>query len=138
MEAKTFLKQYQEALVDVRNLEAETEELETIALSITVSTDGERVQSSGSKDRMGELIAKICDMKIELMNKRSQALDKLREVGWVIRQVDNKNYRQLLHRRYIEGNTWERIAVEMEMNYRWILRMHGKALEKVEEILNKP
>ena len=36
MEAKTFLKQYQEALVDVRNLEAETEELETIALSITV------------------------------------------------------------------------------------------------------
>ena len=138
MEAKTFLKQYQEALVDVRNLEAETEELETIALSITVSTDGERVQSSGSKDRMGELIAKICDMKIELMNQRSQALDKLREVGWVIRQVDNKNYRQLLHRRYIEGNTWERIAVEMEMNYRWILRMHGKALEKVEEILNKP
>lgn len=138
MEAKEFLRQYQEALIDIRNLEAEAEELENMAMSITVGTDGERVQSSSRQDRMAELATKIADIEIDIMSRRTEALRTLQAVGKVIAAVENKNYRQLLHRRYIEGNTWERIAVAMQHNYRWILRMHGRALEKIEEILNRP
>ena len=61
MEAKQFLKQYQETLVDIRNFESQKQELENLAMGITVSTDGERVQSSGRKDRMAELAVKIAD-----------------------------------------------------------------------------
>ena len=136
MEAKEFLRQYQEALTDIRNLEAEAEEIESLAMSMTVSTDGERVQSSGKKDRMADLVAKVADLEMEIMEMRTDALNRLRAVERIIAQVENKDYRQLLHRRYIEQNTWERIAVEMNYTYRWITRLHGKALVVVQEMLD--
>ena len=135
MEAKEFLRQYQNTLIDIRNMEAEALELEEMALSITVNTENERVQSSGSGDSMASLVAKICDMKIMIMEKRSLALDKLQQVERVIAEVENKDYRQLLHRRYIEGNTWEKIAVEMNYSYQWICKLHGRALQEIERIL---
>ncbi len=135
MEAKEFLRQYQNTLIDIRNMEAEALELEEMALSITVNTENERVQSSGSGDSMASLVAKICDMKIMIMDKRSLALDKLQQVERVIAEVENKDYRQLLHRRYIEGNTWEKIAVEMNYSYQWICKLHGRALPEIERLL---
>lgn len=136
MEAKEFLRQYQEALTDIRNLEAEAEEIESLAMSITASTDGERVQSSGRKDRMADLAAKAADLELEIMDMRTDALHKLQAVEKTIGKVNNKEYRQILHRKYIESNTWERIAVEMNYTYRWITRLHGKALVEVQEILD--
>lgn len=138
MEAKEFLRQYQEALTDIRNLEAEAEEIESLAMSMTVSTDGERVQSSRKKDRMAELATKVADLEMDIMGSRTTALEKLKKIRMVIHQVENKDYRQLLHRRYIEGDTWEKIAVSMGFNYRWVLRLHGRALKEITEIINRP
>lgn len=155
IDAKQFLRQYQNILVDIRNMEAEVEELESMAMSATGHVEManiekhnkkgekytmrsvmERVQSSGSGDKMSNLAAKICDMEIEIMDRRTRALDKLREIRAVIEQVENKDYKQLLHRRYIEGNTWEQIAVDMHYSYRGITKMHGRALPEVDKILN--
>lgn len=138
VEAKEFLNQYKNALIIIRNLEAEAEELETLATKTTIGTNDERVQSSGRKDRMAKLAAKLADIRIELMDKRTEALSTMRKIGRVIASVENPDYRRLLHMRYIERHTWEEIAVEMHRNYRWILRLHGRALETVTEILNRP
>lgn len=135
MEVKEFLRQYQDALTDIRNLEAEAEELESMAMSITMSTDGERVQSSGRQDKMAELAAKVADLELEIMGLRTDALHKLREVEQVIRQVDNKEYRKILHMRYIEKNTWEQIAVQTSRSYQWVCRLHGRALKDIEKVL---
>lgn len=83
--AKEFLNQYRNALITIRNLE----ELETLAMKATISVDGERVQSSGRKDRMAELAAKLADIEIELMDKRTEALSIMRKVGQVIASVEN-------------------------------------------------
>lgn len=148
--------QYQEALTDIRNLEAEAEEIESMAMSITShpemvrvkcgkDKDGkdkfeeqvmDQVQSSSRKDRMADLATRVADLELEIMGLRTDALNLLREVERIISQVDNKEYRQILHRKYIETNTWERIAVEMNYTYRWITRLHGRALMAVQEILD--
>ena len=154
--AKMFLKKYQQALTDIRNLEAESKELENMAMSMTggpeyanVEVCGpngkkwierqlmERVQSSGNQDPVGNLVAKICDMKLELMELRSQALGKLRQVEQVIAAVDDKVYRQLLHRRYIENNSWKQMSEEMNYSTKYIFKLHGYALEKIETILKE-
>ena len=56
----------------------------------------ERVQSSGSKDRMAELAAKLADIEIELMAKRTEALSAMRKIGRVIASVENPDFRRLL------------------------------------------
>ena len=137
MNAKEYLRQYQDALVDIRNIEAELEELEDMAMSITVNADGERVQSSGSQDAIGSLVAKICDMRIELMDKRSDALDKMHRIQKTINRVENKDYRQILHMKYIEKATFEKIAVDMNKSWRWICKLHGRALQEVEKVLSR-
>ena len=135
MNAKEYLRQYEDALADIRNIEAELEELEDMGMSITVNADGERVQSSGSQDAIGSLVAKICDMRIELMDKRSDALDKMHRIQKTINRVENKDYRQILHMRYIEKATWERIAVALDRSYQWVCRLHGRALNEVDRLI---
>ncbi len=136
MEAKQFLEQYQNILTDIRNLEAQKLELEGLAMSVTVSTDGERVQSSGRKDRMAELAVKIADAEREIVEQRTQAFHKLREIEGAIKTVPDGRQQRILHMRYIERKKWEEIAVILGIDYRWTLRLHGKALLKIQEIIN--
>ena len=135
MEAKQFLKQYQNILTDIRILEAQKLELENLAMSVTVSTDGERVQSSGRKDRMAELAVKIADAEREIVEQRTQAFHKLREIEQVIAQVKTSDYRKILHMRYIENQTWGKIAVSLNCSYQWVCKLHGRALLETEKVL---
>lgn len=135
MEAKQFLKQYQETLADIRNLESQKQELENLAMGITVSIDGERVQSSGRKDRMAELAVKIADAEREIMEQRTQAFHKLWEIEEVIKQVPYEKQRIVLHMRYIERKPWELIAEDLEITLRTIHRVHARALNSVRKIL---
>lgn len=135
MEAKQFLKQYQNILTDIRILEAQKLELENLAMSVTVSADGERVQSSGRKDRMAELAVKIADAEREIVEQRTQAFHKLREIEQVIAQVKTSDYRKILHMRYIENQTWGKIAVSLNCSYQWVCKLHGRALLETEKVL---
>ncbi|MEY8367560.1 DUF1492 domain-containing protein [Anaerovoracaceae bacterium 42-11] len=136
MEAKQFLEQYQNILTDIRNLEAQKLELENLAMGVTVSADGERVQSSGRKDRMAELAVKIADAEREIIEQRTQAFYKLREIEEAIKAVPDGRQQQILHMRYVERKKWEEIAVDLGIDYRWTLRLHGKALKKIEDFIN--
>ncbi len=135
MEAKQFLRQYQNILTDIRNLEAQKLELEGLAMGVTVSTDGERVQSSGRKDRMAELAAKIADAEREIVEQRIRAFHKLQEIEKVIAKMENPDYRKILHMRYIENQTWEKIAVVLSYSYQWVCKLHGRALLETEKVL---
>ena len=48
-----------------------------------------------------------------------------------IERVNDCTLRKLLIKRYLQFKTWEQIAVEMNYSWRQIVRLHGKALQKV-------
>ena len=45
-------------------------------------------------------------------------------------------YRTLLELRYLSGSKWEEIAEAMSMHVRWVYRMHGRALQAAQKILD--
>lgn len=137
MEGKDFLQQYQQVLTDIRNLEAEAKEVENLAMSSTLCIDRERVQSFGRQDRMAELATKVVDIEHQILVERMQALDTLKSVREVIQEIENKNYRRLLYQKYIEDHTWEQIAEEMSYSVKHIYKMHGRALQEVNNYLEK-
>lgn len=47
-------------------------------------------------------------------------------------------YHTLLLERYINGKTWEQIAVLMNYTYRRVTQLHGKALNAVKDFLEFP
>lgn len=137
VEAKEFLRQYRNLLAEIDNMEAEVEKLRNEAATIRMRNDDERVQSSLIGDKTGEYATKIADMTIEIMGVRSEAIEKMREVSRVISLVENPNYKELLHMRYVRCLTFEKIAVKTERSYRHVIRLHGGALLEIKKILEK-
>lgn len=136
MEAKQFLKQYQVTRARISNMETTVQDMEDLLEKVTATTEGERVQTSGPKDKIGDLIARIMDYRDEIMREWSRSLDQLAEIEAVIAQVDDSRLQRILHMRYIERKKWEEIAVDLGIDYRWTLRLHGKGLEKIKDLIN--
>lgn len=131
------MRQYRNLLAEIDNMEAEVEKLRNEAATIRMRNDDERVQSSLIGDKTGEYATKIADMTIEIMGVRSEAIEKMREVSRVISLVENPNYKELLHMRYVRCLTFEKIAVKTERSYRHVIRLHGGALLEIKKILEK-
>jgi len=58
-------------------------------------------------------------------------IDLRQEIMTVIAAVPDPAQRELLERRYIQLQSLERIAVEMNYSYRQVKRIHGWALQKI-------
>ena len=64
-------------------------------------------------------------------------VEKRKEIEGIIRAVEDNILRTLLEYRYINGKKWEEIALMMGYDYRYILKIHGKALSLLPSDLGK-
>lgn len=60
------------------------------------------------------------------------------EILHAIRGVEDAVLATILIEYYINGKTWEQIAVDLGYAYRHITRLHGQALKKVKDVLLCP
>jgi len=130
MTAKEFLWQYinAEKMIDAKL--DRIRRYREMATKITSMLTPDKVQSS-QENKMERIIAQICDMSTEIEQDINSLRDTQKRVSDVIDGVRDPKQREVLYRRYINGEKWEEIAVHMILDYRWILRVHGKALENL-------
>ena len=74
---------------------------------------------------------KIIEIEAEINSEIDKFLIIKTEVKAAINTVPSEKYRELLERRYIYGQKWEQIAIDMNYSCRNIWYMHGKALNLV-------
>lgn len=111
-----------------RNLE----EVESMMTGITIDYSKDRVTSSPvSPDRFGDLIDKLSGLRQAFIEEANQYLDVMKEVRRLIDSVTDARYHELLCRRYLFYERWERIACEMNYDIRHVRRLHKRALEQV-------
>lgn len=126
-------------LMRARNIDREIDELlaernEVIArlTSITQKLTGEAVQSSKDPHKF--------DRAVELEMEIDREIDELvaikAEIEAGISQLTDGRYREILRLRYISGKTFEEIAVRICYSYKQTCRLHGRALLKMEGIIN--
>ena len=60
-----------------------------------------------------------------------------REIEQTINQAAEP-YRTLLYERYINGKTWEQVAVRMNYSFRHTTKLHGTALRILKDVLECP
>ena len=75
-------------------------------------------------EHINALEAELADQIVERVTIR-------REIGQAIDRVQDERLSRLLRLRYIDGMTWEKIAVQMDMTYQWVCKLHGKSLELI-------
>ena len=134
MNAKEKLQQYR---VCCRKYDAVLENIErtrSLAEKTTQSFGGDPVQSSTS-DRFGNICSIFADMITDAENELKELYIKQKEVEKLINEVKNSKYRDVLYHRYILQKKWERIAVDLNYDYSWVIDMHGKALNEIKLII---
>lgn len=137
MEVKEFLSQPKKLDLLIKNKLIEKQQWRDLALGITTNMEGERVQSSGSQQKMADAIAKCVDMEAEIGRLVDLLIDKKKEVIETIEQVDSPIEYDLLHRIYIQYHTLQEVADHYGKEYGWATTTHGRALKSVQEIREK-
>ena len=133
MTAKEYLLQYREAMRRVQAITEHLTELRAIAERITPNYN-----SSGGNhqagDKIGSAVAKIVDAEVKTTAEIDQLTALETEIISVIDRVQEP-YRTLLYERYVNGLTFERIAVRMNYSWRQIIRLHGQALKYAQDVI---
>ena len=137
MTPKEYLQQYRHAADRARAAIEHLEELQSMATRITPLYGGE---SSGGNHQSGdEKICNAVDKIIEAKNRVSDELEMLeatdRDVIGTIDKITDGTLHTLLYERYINGKTWEQIAVQMNYTYRRVTQLHGKALRCIGDLI---
>lgn len=112
----------------------EKQQWHDLALSITAAMDGERVQSSGAKDKMVDAVSRCVDVEAEIDNQVALLVRKKKEVTEALERLDNPFYYKILHMRYIQYIPLKKIAEQLHKEYTTITTTHGRALKHVQKL----
>ena len=133
MDTKQYLSQIERLDKMIQNKLSEIYQLKTMACSVTVSNDGDRVQNSGDKDRMGTTVAKIVDLERETDELVDSFVDLKKETMLIIRMIKSERHREILFKKYLEQKSLYEIAEELGMTDRGCKKAHKRALEEFEK-----
>jgi DNA-directed RNA polymerase specialized sigma subunit len=96
---------------------------------ITQSYDSDGAQTSPDPhkfDRIAEYDEQIQQKILELLETKS-------EIKAAIAKVEDGKLRCVLLKHYIDGEKWEKIALDMNYSYMHVTRLHGYALNAVQK-----
>ena len=137
MKAINYLKQIK--IMDAK-INADIDELaslEALATRTTSVLGGDRVQSSGSQQKMADSVAKIVDLREQINAEIDRFIDYKQEARELISECDAECI-TLISKRYFQFKTWESIAVDMNFTYQWVSGgLHQKALAQVQKALDE-
>ena len=135
-EAQLFLKQLKKLDCMINNKMIERAQWKAMATGTTAKYGGERVQSSGSQQKMADSVCKYVDIEKELDAAIDRLVDARREVISVIERLNVMEY-DVLHKVYVQYMTFDEVADEYGKSYSMITTIHGRALKNVQRILDE-
>lgn len=144
--AKQWLNRARNIDREINELLREKEEVRDRVLKITQSYTGDAVQSTKDPHKFDRVV----ELEMEIDRNIDELVAVKTEILHGIAQLSDGRYREILRLRYCNdqkdekdengehktGCTFEQIAVKMNYSYKQICRLHGRALLKMEEIIN--
>ena len=133
--AKGFLKQIGKLNTLISNKLVEMEQWKSIALGTSVQLT-EKVQSSGSQQKMADAVGQYIDIEGDINKCIMELVAKKQEIIRVIEQLETVEY-DVLHKIYVQFFTLQEVANMSERSYSSITTIHGRALANVQKILDE-
>lgn len=109
-------------------------ELRSMATNMSVSYDKENVQSSSSKDKMGEVVSKIVDMEDEINAKADGLVERKKIAKRIIFKIKDEKKQNILYDYYICNRSLVDVADEYELTYKNCKVIKGRAVKEFERL----
>lgn len=126
-----YLKQYRSLSMEIDQITKELQRWQDLATRISPSYSD--MPHGGGSDKVQTAAVEVAELTDKLNQKLHQAIMVQENIKKLLESLDDIKLRQLMSYRYINGMRWEEIAVRMDFNYRWVLRLHRKALNQISE-----
>lgn len=135
MRAKEYLEQISMIKIKVKLKRENIEELKGTIEGVKGLEISERVQTSPKGDPIGDSVIRLERLESELNDYIEKYDKKYKEIMSTMEELTNKDYYNVLYRRYVLEQSWEQIAVNMNYTSRGTQKLHGRALQEIEKIL---
>ena len=140
MTAKEYLQQIRKLDLQIQNKNLEKEAIWNSMKGCSAISYEPKIGTSGTPSLKSpqEKYYPILDRyEKEIAADIDRLIDVKREVMTVIDSLDNPDEITLLYKRYFQYLKWEEIAVEMKFDYRYVHRIHSRALNNVDNIIHR-
>jgi DNA-directed RNA polymerase specialized sigma subunit len=78
-----------------------------------------------------ENLAEMCDLENSINQRRTEIINARLVIERAIENVEKAELRKILYVRYVKGEKWEKIANEMNYNWRTVHKLHSRALSQI-------
>lgn len=130
-EKVNFLKRYKQIDDEINQLLLEKSEIFSLGTKVT-PTYSDMPKGMGESDKVQSTVEKLGDLEKRINDKIDEWYEAKLDIEKAIHTVESDKLRLLLRYRYINGWTFEQIAVQMHYTWRQINRLHKKAINVIE------
>ena len=127
-QAKDYFAQIKKTDRLIQRLTDTVASLRSSLISQNYKLKSDKVQSSSAKDILGETIVKIMSLEEDINTRIDELVQHKADAMRRIQNVSDQDQQNILIARYINGEKWEKIAVELNFSIAQIYRIHGVAL----------
>ena len=131
MDARAYLERIEILDLMIENKLNEKKMWLEISQGTTAQMGGERVQSSGSKQKMADAVNRCVDLDAEIEECRQEK----RDIISTLEQLKPSHY-NVLHKRYVQYMSFKEIDIACGKCVGWATTIHGRALKSVQGLLN--
>lgn len=131
MTAKEYLSQAYRLDQRINSKIEQVASLNDLATKCTSTLTGMPRNPNRASSTMADAVGKIIDLQNEINRDIDRLVDLKREIVTVIKAIENPEYQTLLEKRYLCFLTWEKIAVDMGYDLRWLYRIHKRVLDEI-------
>lgn len=128
MEIKAYLRSYQPALKYLELCTRRLDEAREVGIR-SPKMDGMPRAGSGGEIEMQ--VDRILAAERRLNRARDEAMAILEGIEDMIESLENFDQKRILRLRYIDGLTWDEVAMDSGFSERSVRRIHGRALEEL-------
>lgn len=128
-EKKAVLLEYQAIERRIKRLQSEKQGW--LEKATAVSPNLSDMPKGGGTDKIQNAVCRIADIEQKINRDIDRQIDLRERIEAAVCAISDGRLRDLMRYRYIDGMTWEQIAVEMHYSYVHICRMHGQALAQI-------
>ena len=133
MNTKAYLNQVARLDLMIKNKIDELSVLREMIYGLNAITNEERVQTTPNFDKIGTAVSKLDELERKVDELVDEYVNKRQIIISQIDSMDDEVIYGILFARYIQQNTFERIAADMNYSFRQITRLHKKSLLEFEK-----
>lgn len=127
---KEYLNGYRDAKRREKRILEQIQQLRLDTMFPCLQGDG--MPRGSSQSDLSDYMSRYDELMEELKQERLNAIDEYTVIHRAIRKMKDEEEKEILERKYLMRQTWEKIAEELDCDRSTAIRKHGNALENFE------